>query len=210
MERFTEPEKAEVWDRYRAGEPMRVIARRLGRQSSSIRTLMMKSGGIRPSERCRNPRRLSGAEREEISRGVAAGESARAIARRLGRPASTVCRELARNGGRSFYRAARADQAAWQRARRPKTCKLTADPLLALVVEAKLRAWSSPEQIAGWLPTGFPDSAEMRVSHETIYQSFVYPVPRSAPSGTNQVPADRSDDPSTQRRAQTQRQRADP
>jgi hypothetical protein len=63
---------------------------------------------------------------------------------------------------------ARADQAAWQRARRPKTAKLAADPPLALVVEAKLRAWWSPEQIAGWLPAVFPDSAEMRVSHETI------------------------------------------
>ena len=172
MERFTEAERAEVWDRYRAGEPMRLIARRLGRQSSSIRTLMMRSGGIRPSERRRDPRHLSGAEREEISRGVAAGESARAIARRLGRSASTVCRERARNGGRYGYRATRADQAAWQRARRPKICKLAADPLLAAVVEAKLRAWWSPEQIAGWLPTVFPDSAEMRVSHETIYLSL--------------------------------------
>jgi IS30 family transposase len=117
--RFTEAEKAEVWDRYRAGEPMRLIGRRLGRQSSSIRTLMMSSGGIRPYERRRDPRNLSGAEREEISRGVAAAESARAIARRLGRSASTVCRELARNGGRYGYRATRADQSAWQRARRP-------------------------------------------------------------------------------------------
>ncbi len=172
MVRFTEAEKAEVWDRYRAGEPMRVIARRLGRQSSSIRTLMMRSGGIRPSVRCRDPRHLTGVEREEISWGVAAGESARAIARRLARPASTICRELARNGGRDSYRAARADQAAWKRARRPKTPKLAADRLLALVVETKLRAWWSPEQIAGWLPTVFPDSVEMRVSHETIYQSL--------------------------------------
>lgn len=85
MVRFTEDEKTEVWDRYRAGEPMRLIARRMGRQSSSIRTLMLRSGGIRPSVRCRDQRHLTGVEREEISRGVAAGESARAIARRLER-----------------------------------------------------------------------------------------------------------------------------
>ncbi len=139
MERFTEPEKAEVWDRYRAGEPMRLIARRLGRESSSIRTLIMRSGGVRPRERRRDRRHLSLAEREEISRGVAAGESSRSIARRLERSPSTVSRELVRNGGRHWYRAAQAEWAAWQRTRRPKTCKLATNPLLALVVEAKLR-----------------------------------------------------------------------
>ncbi len=172
MARITEVEKTEIWDQYRDGAPIRLIGRRLGRPRSTIQAVLTSSGGIRPLVRCRDRRHLTGTEREEISRGVAAGESGRAIAGRLGRSASTICRELARNGGRGRYRAARAERAAWKRAKRPKTAKLAADPFLALVVETKLAAWWSPEQIAGWLPTVFPDSVEMRVSHETIYQSL--------------------------------------
>ena len=120
----------------------------------------------------RSPLRLSLAEREEISRGVAAGESLRVIAGRLGRAPSTVSREVARNGGRGSYRARRADRAAVRNMRRPKVAKLTQCPRLRMVVEAKLELRWSPQQIASWLVSEFPDDAEMRVSHETIYLSL--------------------------------------
>jgi IS30 family transposase len=112
------------------------------------------------------------AEREEISRGVAAGQSCRQIAERLGRAPSTVSRELARNGGRHHYRAQAADAAAYHRAQRPKPAKLVLEQRLRVVVEAKLALRWSPEQIAGWLPLAYPSDPVMRVSHETIYLSL--------------------------------------
>jgi len=172
VRKFTEAEKAEVWDRWQGGEAMRSIARRLGRESSSVRTMIEDCGGVRLVPRRRHPRHLSIVEREEISRGIATGESLRQIARRLGRAPSTVCREVARNGGRSRYRAQRADRAAWRRARRPKVSKLALNSKLRVVVEEKLAQWWSPEQIAGWLTDAYPDDEEMRVSHETIYLSL--------------------------------------
>jgi IS30 family transposase len=111
-------------------------------------------------------------EREEISRGVAAGDSLRSIGVRLGRAASTISRELARNGGRVGYRAHRADRAALFRGRRPKPSKLAENPQLRMVVEDKLELWSSPEQVVLWLKRTYPDNQEMHVSHETIYLSL--------------------------------------
>jgi IS30 family transposase len=111
------------------------------------------------------------AEREEISRGVAAGRGIRAIARDLGRAASTVSREIRRHGGRARYRAQTADAAAWQAARRPKPCRLAQYPALRAVVAAKLAARWSPEQIAGWLRITYAGAPEMIVSHETIDRS---------------------------------------
>lgn len=108
--------------------------------------------------------------REEISRRLAAGESVRAIAERLGRPASTVSREVARNGGRKDYRATEADERAWQRARRPKTCLLNANGRLRNLVAEKLKEDWSPEQISGWLKRRYPLDEAMRISHETIYR----------------------------------------
>jgi len=110
--RFTEAEITEVWERRKAGEPTRSIARRLGRNGSSIRRLFEDAGGVRPARRCRSERHLSLAEREEISRGVAAGDSLREIASRMERAVSTISREVAGNGGRRGYRAHRADRAA--------------------------------------------------------------------------------------------------
>ncbi len=170
--RFTELEKAEVWDRWQGGEAMRSIARRLGRESSSVRTLIEDTGGVRPMPRRRSSRCLSLTEREEISRGVAAGESLRMVADRLGRAPSTVCREVARNGGRGGYRALRADRAALRRACRPKTAKLAVNTRLRGVVEEKLTEWWSPQQISGWLTDTYPGVEEMWVSHETIYLSL--------------------------------------
>jgi IS30 family transposase len=124
---------------------------------------------VPPRERRRSRLVLSAAEREEISRGVAAGESARRIAVRLGRASSTIARELGRNGGRRGYRAADADQQAWERAQRPQHCKLARDRVLAGVVATKLEQDWSPQQIAGWLKLEYPEDETMRVSHETIY-----------------------------------------
>ena len=172
MARFTELEKAQVWERWRSGDSMRLIARELGRQSSAVRTLIESTGGVCPPPRHRARRHLSLREREEISRGLAAGETLRVIAHRLGRPASTVCREVNRNGGRTRYRAHRADRAATRRASRPKVCKLVANPRLCRIVEAKLALWWSPQQISGWLRIAYPAEPEMWVSHETIYLSL--------------------------------------
>jgi IS30 family transposase len=124
------------------------------------------------SEPVRSPLRLSLTEREEISRGLAGGESLRVIARRLARSPSTISREVAVNGGRRRYRACRADKAAVRRMRRPKASKLAVCPRLRAVVEGKLEARWSPTQISGWLVEQFPNDPEMRVSHETIYLSL--------------------------------------
>ncbi|MCH7583420.1 MAG: IS30 family transposase [Acidobacteria bacterium] len=165
-------ERVEVWDRWQAGDANRLIGRDLGRSAASIRAFVESWGGVRPEPRRRSPWHLSLIEREEISRGVAAGESMRCIAVRLGRAPSTVSRELARNGARSGYRAHRADRAALSRARRPKPSKLAESRELRSVVEEKLEEWWSPQQVVLWLKRTYPDNQEMWVSHETIYLSL--------------------------------------
>jgi IS30 family transposase len=137
-----------------------------------MRAFVLQSGGVQRHPPRRNAQCLSMAEREEISRGVAAGEPCRQLAARLGRAPSTVSRELIRNGGRHRYRAQAADAAAFRRAQRPKPAKLVTQPQLRAVVEAKLALRWSPEQIAGWLPLAYPQDPVMRVSHETIYRSL--------------------------------------
>ena len=171
--RFSAAEQAEVWDRYERGEYMRPIARAIGRSQGAVRGLIAKSGGIRPVVPTEwSDARLSLAEREEISRGIAAGHSARQIALALGRAPSTISREIAANGGRGSYRACEAESTARLRARRPKAAKLARCHRLRRVVEAKLEKRWSPQQIADWLADVFPDDPEMRVSHETIYMSL--------------------------------------
>ncbi len=169
MARMSVAEKLEIWRLVRAGVSFRIIGRHLGRSDASIRKYVGLTGGIRPRERTRAAIRLSLSEREEISRGLAAGESLRRIAGRLGRAPSTVSREVTRNGGRRRYRAAASDRAAWARAARPKRCKLATNDRLREAVAGKLGEDWSPQQIAGWLVREFPDEPEMRVSHETIY-----------------------------------------
>jgi DNA-binding CsgD family transcriptional regulator len=149
-------EQSEVWARWRQGESLRLIARRLGKRGPSVRAFVLQSGGVQQHPPRRPPRCLGMAEREEISRGVAAGQSCRHIAARLGRAPSTVSRELARNRGRGRYRAQAADAAAFRRAQRPKPAKLLLEPRLRAVVEAKLALRWSPQQIAGWLPLAYP------------------------------------------------------
>jgi IS30 family transposase len=111
-------------------------------------------------------------EREEISRGIAAGRSARCIARDLGRAASTITRELRRNGGRSAYRAKDAEDSAWHRARRPKRCRIASNPRLRSFIAEKLAAQWAPQQISCRLKKEYPTEPEMHVSHETIYRTL--------------------------------------
>jgi IS30 family transposase len=165
-------EQDEVWARWRRGQSLRLIARQLGKRVPSVRAFVLQTGGVQHHPPRRAQRSLSMAEREEISRGVAAGEPGRQIAARLRRAPSTVSRELARNGGRGRYRAQVADAAAFRRAQRPKPAKLLTEPRLREVVEAKLALRWSPQQIAGWLPLAYPQDSVMRVSHETIYLSL--------------------------------------
>jgi IS30 family transposase len=164
--------KKELWERWRAGESISDIARALKKPPGSIHGMLKATGGISPPQRRRRRCALTLAEREEISRGLATGDSLRAIAARLGRPASTVCREVNRNGGRQDYRAAMAEGRAWQRACRPKRCLLATNDPLRDVVAKKLKEDWSPEQISGWLKRRYPDNEAMGVSHETIYRTL--------------------------------------
>ena len=169
---YSAAQRAEIWDRWQRGESMSSIGRRFDRQSSSVFSVISPSGGIRPSDRTRGKQALSLKEREEISRGLSVRHSFRAIARQLGRAPSTISREVRRNGGSAAYRAAASDQAAWDRALRPKVCKLACHPALRRTVSLKLRRKWSPEQIAGWLKRAFPGETQSQVSHETIYRSL--------------------------------------
>ena len=169
---YTEAEKALMWDRWQQGESLASIARLFETSHSAIQNVFSHTGGIRPPERRRSRLALTLAEREEISRGLVAGQSIRSIAASLGRAPSTVSREIRRNGNQHHYRANKADAAAWDRARRPKRCKLSDNRPLARLVAQKLKRGWSPRQIAGWLKRTFPDDETFQVSHEIIYQSL--------------------------------------
>ena len=169
---YSASQRALMWDRWQRGETLHQIAGLFDRYHSSVHRILAESGGIRPAERHRSRLALTLSEREEISRDVVAGSSTRSIAASLDRAPSTISREIRRNGGPGGYRASRAEQAAWDRARRPKVCKLLQNPTLAHIVASKLRREWSPEQIAGWLKRTYPDEATYQVSHETIYRSL--------------------------------------
>lgn len=169
---YTEAQKAMMWDRWSKGDTLHQIGKLFDRPHTSIQNILAATGGIRPPARHRSRLALTLAEREEISRVLAAGESIHCVAARLGRAASTVSRELHRNGGKSCYRAVRADEAAWERAHRPKPCKLASNPALAQIVAGKLQHRWSPEQIAGWLKRTYPEQRSMQVSHEAIYRTL--------------------------------------
>ena len=169
---FSAAQRADIWDRWQRGESMSSIGRVFERGSSSIFPLLAPTGGIRPSHRKRAKLSLTLSEREEISRGIVAQLSLRAIARQLDRSPSTVCREINRNGGYDSYRAVQSDDNAWERALRPKQCKLSNNRRLASVVARKLKRQWSPQQIAGWLKRKYPTEELNRVSHETIYKTL--------------------------------------
>jgi IS30 family transposase len=170
--RLSAAQSAELWDRWKAGEGLKSIGRAFGTTSSAIFSHIRSSGGIRPPLRRRSRLALTLAEREEISRGLVAGRSLRAIAAALDRSASTLSREIARNGGADRYRAAAADSQAWKRSVRPKSCKLALHHPLRQLVVAKLQLEWSPQQIAGWLKRSHPHDEALQVSHETIYRSL--------------------------------------
>ena len=170
--RYTESQRALIWERWQKGESLQHIAQLFDRNHSSIQPMLTATGGIRPPPRRRSRLALTLAEREEISRAVVTGHSMRSIATQLGRAPSTVSREIKRNGGQESYRASRADQSAWDRGHRPKTCKLVQNRALARIVAGKLQLQWSPEQIAGWLKQTYPDDPSLQVSHETIYRSL--------------------------------------
>ncbi|WP_323018438.1 IS30 family transposase [Castellaniella sp.] len=169
---YTEVQKALMWDRWKAGGTLHEIGKLFDRPHISIHTILRATGGIRPPARHRSRFALTMPEQEEISRALAAGESIRCVARRLKRVASTISRELLRNGGKTCYRAAKADEAAWERAGRPKTCKLASNPALAHIVAVKLQSLWSPEQIAGWRKRTYPGEKDLQVSHEAIYRTL--------------------------------------
>jgi len=169
---FTAEQKSEIWDRWQRGESMSSIGRGFERESSSIYPLLSRTGGIRPPVRKRSRLSLTLVEREEISRGLESRLSLRCIARQLQRSASSISREVERNGGVDHYRAVRSDQAAWDRARRPKLCKLACNQALSRTVSRKLQLNWSPEQIAGWLKREYRQEEHNQVSHETIYRSL--------------------------------------
>jgi IS30 family transposase len=172
VERLSAKERERIRELLLEGAAFWQLCEEVHRSRHAIRRAVLALSRPAPRERKRAALRLSPAEREEISRGLVAGLSLRQIAGRLGRSPSTVSREVARNGGRRVYRACRADRAALRRACRPRASKLVGCPRLRSVVEAKLELRWSPEQISGWLVREFPDDPEMRVSHETIYQSL--------------------------------------
>ncbi len=169
---YNAEQKAEIWDRWQKGESLNAIGRVFDRHSSSIFGLLSPSGGIRPPPRQRSRITLTLSEREEISRGIVCDLSVRTMAALLSRSPSTVSREINRNGGLKRYRASQADQAAWDRAHRPKPCKLKFNPALRRIVARKLRCNWSPEQIAGWLKRKHSGDKQKYVSHETIYRSL--------------------------------------
>jgi IS30 family transposase len=169
---YTETQKALMWERWQAGDTLHSIARMFDRRHTSVHHILARSGGIRPAARTRSTQVLALAEREEISRGAKVGLSVRAIARSLGRAPSTVSREIRRNGGRCSYRASTAEQGAWDRALRPKRCKLAQNRALARLVAGKLRLQWSPYQVAGWLKRRYPQDETLQVSHETIYRTL--------------------------------------
>ncbi len=169
---YTASQKALMWDRWQKGDSMHDIAKLFDRGHSTVQRILTENGGIRPRERKRSPLALTLAEREVISRGLARQLTMSTIAAQLGRPPSTVSREIQRNGGYDAYRASTAEDAAWQRALRPKACKLAGQPRTVRVITEKLQREWSPQQIAGWLKRQHPDDERYHVSHETIYKSL--------------------------------------
>ena len=170
--RLSAAQRAELWRQWRAGQTTVAIAAALAQPIQTVRSLLVRHGGMAPASRTRASRALSLSEREEISRGLASEMSLRTIARQLGRAPSTISREIRRHGGEAQYRAAQADATTWHLGRRPKRCRLATHACLCAVVAKKLRADWSPQQIAAWLMTTYPDDPAMHVSHETIYRTL--------------------------------------
>src|SRR5215470_16094881 len=183
--RFTAAQKAELWERWKNGQSAAAISRALERKNKTgVERIVVVHGGIVPAPRQRALAALRLEEREEISRGIAVGRPIRQIAQRLRRAPSTASREIKRNGGRQVYRSNWADRRAWERALRPKPCRLALHRELRWRVAQKLALQWSPEQISGWLKQEFSTDQDMRISHEAIYRSL-FPDPRRAEEGAD-------------------------
>src|SRR5690242_3393443 len=170
--KLSSAQRADMWNRWKAGQSLNAIGRVLGKDKQVIHFLLARHGGIAPPVRRRSRRALTLAEREDIWRGIASGCSLRVVAQGMGRACSTISREVARHGGRAQYRANEADQRAWESALRPKPCRLATHSKLQELVASKLLQDWSPEQISGWLKMEYPNDESLRVSHETIYRSL--------------------------------------
>jgi transposase, IS30 family len=169
--RLSQADRAEIERRIWGGETFEAAATAVGCSTKSIQRFMALTGGLKP-RRQRSPLRLSVSDREELSRGLVAGDSLRSIAVRLGRAPSTISREVAWSGDRSEYRAWRAEEQATKRARRPKAAKLATDAKLRRYVERQLEKLWSPQQISRHLVADYPADLKMRVSQETIYKTL--------------------------------------
>jgi IS30 family transposase len=165
-------QRRELWERWKAGETVVEIAKAIGRVPTSVYGILARHGGIAPAERRRAAQALKLEEREEISRALAAGESLRSVARTLCRSPSTISREVRRHHGSNGYRACEADRSAWDRALRPKVCKLAEHRRLQRTVARKLARNWSPQQISAWLERRYVADETMRVSHETLYRTL--------------------------------------
>ncbi len=170
--KFSDHDISEVWRRWKIGENLAQIGRALNRAPPSVYHVLSKTGGVQVPLKKRAELHLTLLEREEISRGIASGISMREIAKSLNRSPSTISREINRNGGPSCYRATIANELAWKRAERPKSCKLKLHPVLRCIVISKLKRFWSPEQISGWLKLKYPKNESLYVSPETIYKSL--------------------------------------
>ena len=198
---FTAKQKDELWERWKNGQSVLAISRALERRNKTgVQRIVALNGGIAPAPRCRAVAALKLEEREEISRGIAAGRSVRRIAQGLKRSPSTISREIRRNGGSQTYRANRAERSAWERALRPKPCRLALHGELRWRVAQKLALQWSPEQISGWLKQQFPTDRDMRISHEAIYRSLFCSDARRAEEGADGTVAYKAADASRQRR----------
>ena len=164
-----------IWLHWKAGHSLSDIARYIGKHPASVFTLLKRAGGISPTTPKQSPISLSLSDREEISRGLAAKLSIRSIAKYLNRPASTISREISRNGGKAAYRAMAAHQRSLKLLKRPKAYKLKHNCVLAAIIKDKLNLDWSPQQISGWLKVTYPDDINMLISHETIYRTLYLP-----------------------------------
>ena len=187
--RLSRADRSEIERLIWSGETFAAAAAAVGCSTKSIQRFLAATGGLKRRVKERSSLRLSLAEREELSRGLVAGDSLRGIATRLGRAPSTISREVAWSGRRG-YRAWRADSEAMERGQRPKPAKLAVDSRLCREVERGLRANWSPQQIAARLISDYPDDlSHARVARDDL-QDAVRPGARGATQGAHGVPAD--------------------
>jgi transposase, IS30 family len=191
MDRISDVERQRIAGLLAEGAPVWRLHKEINRSRHAIRRAVIALHRPARREPGRSPLRLSLVEREEISRGLVAGESIRGIAGRLGRAPSTVCRDVAANGGRERYRACAAERRAVRLLRRPQPARLALCPRLRQVAGSKLELRWSPQQIAGWLAASYRDDPEMRVSPRDHLPVAVRAGQGRAAQGADPLPAHR-------------------